>query len=408
MTHPGIIQIVYEADTTTSLTPDPTAMIRRPLLRCLLVITAAATAASCRDTTAPSDTWLTKPTLVNGNKTFAQLSLGDFHSCALQANGEAFCWGLNTQGQSGNGITGNSGVNSPLPVQGGFIFTSISAGGSHTCGILNTGITACWGNNEGGQLGVNSTIPKFEPSPITGEHQFIQISSSTAAHTCGIKANGEAWCWGVGQYGRLGNGATTQRNAPTQVSGGVAFTSISSGGGHTCALTADGTAYCWGLNSRGQVGDGTNADRAIPVPVATTIKFKQIAAGVAHTCALAENGDPYCWGDNVVGALGDGTLDSKSSPTPVEGGFNFESLVVGERHACGLGADGVALCWGYNDVGALGDGTRLTRTTPVLVSSQLVFKKMAAGAYHTCGITTANLTYCWGDNYGFQLGVNEQ
>ena len=381
-------------------------MIRRFFLRSLVAIAAAATLVGCNDTTAPDDLMATKPTPVNGNKTFIDLSLGDFHSCGLQANGEAFCWGLNTQGQSANGVSGNGGTTNPLIVQGGFLFSALSAGGSHTCGILNTGVTVCWGNNEGGQLGVGTTVSRFEPAPISGEHQFIQISSSTAAHTCGIKANGEAWCWGVGQYGRLGNGSSAQRNSPTQVSGGIVFTSIASGGGHSCGLTADGTAYCWGLNTRGQIGDGTNIDRLVPVPVATTIRFKQIAAGVAHTCAIATNGDPYCWGDNFFGALGDATLDPRSSPTPVDGGFTFESVVVGERHACGLTPEGTVKCWGYNELGQLGDGSVINRNSPVSLSSDLTFKKLAAGGFFTCGITVSDKTYCWGDNYGFQLGTD--
>jgi alpha-tubulin suppressor-like RCC1 family protein len=377
----------------------------RPFLRSLIAICATATLVSCADTTPPEDTWATRPTQVNGTNVFTSLALGDVHSCGLLENGHALCWGLNSQGQSGNGVSGGAGVDIPAPVIGGFTFASLSAGGAHTCGILTSGLTYCWGNGEGGQLGTNSTVARFEPAPITGEHLFTQISSSTAAHTCGIKANGEAWCWGFGQYGRLGNGATTQRNVPTLVSGGLTFTSISAGGGHTCGLVTDGSAYCWGLNSRGQLGDGTFTDRSVPVLVSTTIKFKQVAAGVAHTCALSEQGDPYCWGDNVAGALGDGTFESKAVPTPVEGGFNFNSIVVGERHACGLTPENTALCWGYNNAGALGDGTLITRTTPVTLFSAIAFKSLAAGGYHTCGISVTNQTYCWGDNYGFQLGI---
>lgn len=362
----------------------------------------------CADTAPDKPTYIATPTLVNGGKTFVDITGGDFHTCALQADGQAFCWGINTQGQSGNAVSGNAGVNQPTSVIGGFTFSSISAGGAHTCGILLTGFTSCWGNNVGGQLGNGGTIDRFEPSPISGDHLFIQISSSTVAHTCGLKANGEAWCWGQGQYGRLGNGSSTNKTSPTLVSGGLKFTSISAGGGHTCGITADSSAYCWGLNSRGQLGDGTNGDKDVPTRVSTTLKFIQIAAGLAHTCALMENGDPYCWGDNVAGALGDGTFDSRSTPGSVENGPNFVSIVSGERHSCGLDIDGVVLCWGFNEQGALGDGTNVTRTAPVLLNKNIKFKKLAAGAYFTCGISLGGQTYCWGDNYGFQLGVPDQ
>jgi alpha-tubulin suppressor-like RCC1 family protein len=374
--------------------------------RFLFACVAAATLVSCNDVNTTEPTARATPAAILGNKTFVDLALGDFHSCALQANGEAFCWGINTQGQSGNGVSGDESVGTPLVVLGGFIFSSLTAGGSHTCGIQTSGISVCWGNNQGGQLGVNSTITKAEPTPITGEPQFIQISASTFAHTCALKANGEAWCWGIGEFGRLGNGASTQQNVPAQVSGGFSFKSVTAGGGHSCGLTADGTAYCWGYNEQGQIGDGTNTNRLTPVPVATTLKFKQIAAGLTHTCALDTNGNPFCWGDNVAGALGDGSLINKSSPVPVEGGANFTTIAVGERHACGLAPDGIVQCWGYNAFGALGDGTFApSRTQPVLLVNPILFKKIAAGAYHTCGISQSNVTYCWGDNSYHQLGA---
>lgn len=382
-----------------------TFMIRRSSHRLLAALTVLAVI-GCNNSD-ETETWVTKPTQINGNKNFVALSLGDFHSCGLEASGDAFCWGLNSQGQSGNGVAGGAGVNTPTSVIGEAKFTSLSAGGNHTCGINTDGVTMCWGNNTGGQLGVASQQDKFEPTPVAGSHAFIQISAGTIAHTCAIKANGEAWCWGVNEQGQLGTGNHTAATSPVQVGGGIKFISIVSGGGHTCGISTDSSAYCWGLNSRGQLGDGTQNDKLIPTKVSSPIKFKQLVAGIAHTCGLNENGDPYCWGDNVVGAVGDGTFESRTSPTLVAGGPNFDILAAGERHTCGLSGTTV-LCWGYNEYGALGDGTTITRTEPTLLFNQIAFKKIAAGAYFTCGIATSNLTYCWGDNYGFQLGIPDQ
>jgi alpha-tubulin suppressor-like RCC1 family protein len=379
---------------------------RSPL--CIFAATLGITALlSCADTGPQVPDYFTRPMLVNGNKSFTYLALGDFHSCGLLADGEAFCWGLNAGGQSGNGVASDVGVNTPIAVIGNFRFGSITAGGNHSCGILLDGTTMCWGNNVGGQLGVGSVQDKFEPTPVVDQHHFIQVSASTISHTCAVEDNGEAWCWGSGEFGRLGNGTVTQQNSPVLVSGGISFISISTGGGHTCGISVDGSAYCWGFNFRGELGDGTTEDRLVPTKVATTIKFKQIASGLSHTCALSEIGDPYCWGDNTFGSLGDGTTVSKSVPTPVSGALNFESIVVGERHACGLDVDGNVHCWGYNELGSLGDGTTLTRPTPVALDTTIAFSKIAAGAYHTCGIALTGQTFCWGSNYAFQLGVNE-
>lgn len=381
-------------------------MICRSPLRFIAAVGAFALA-GCMNNEPAADTFITKPVAINGTRTFVELSLGDLHSCGRQADGQVFCWGSNNAGQSGNGVPGGTASNVPRVLIGGALFSSISAGGVHTCGINVDGLTMCWGNNQVGQLGVGSNQDKFEPAPTIGSHQFIQVSASTFNHTCGLKANGEVWCWGLNENGQLGIGNHTNQVIPTQVGGGVKFISISSGGAHTCGIATDSSAYCWGLNSRGQIGDGTNTERQIPTKVAAPLKFKQIASGLAHTCALAENGDPYCWGDNVVGALGDGSLNSRSSPGPVSSAPAFESLVSGERHTCGLDSGGNVLCWGFNNAGALGDGTTETKTEPVSLFTTVKFKQLAAGAYHTCGISITNVTYCWGDNFTFQLGVSD-
>lgn len=381
-------------------------MNRRFVRRIIVLGAFTAFLGSCKDIVEPVNNFRNIAEPVSGGRIFTDLALGDFHSCGLNSVGEVFCWGANQQGQSGNGLSANERAAAPIAVLGGFIFAKIYAGGSHSCGITTDGVSMCWGNNVGGQLGIGSVETKPQPTAVVGGQVFTSLTTSTAAHTCGLTAAGAAWCWGENEFGRLGDGTQTLRNAPVAVSGGIVFTSISAGGGHTCGLTAAGTAYCWGLNSRGQVGDGTTANKLVPVPVSTSLKFRQIAAGVAHTCALTEQNIPYCWGDNVAGALGDGTTtSSQNTPVPVAGGNDFTMITVGERHACGLTGEGIVLCWGFNQFGALGDGTFITRTTPVPLSVPILFKKIAAGGYHTCGISVSNVTFCWGDNSGLQLGA---
>lgn len=381
-------------------------MNRRFVLRVLTVIAASATVVSCTEVTAPVSLSRAVPAPILGSRVFTELALGDFHSCGLTVGGEAFCWGVNTQGQSGNGLSSDEGIATPLIVLGGSVFTKLYAGGSHSCGILQTSGSVCWGNNGAGQLGVGSYLTKVEPTTVSGEHVFADLSLSTVFHSCGLKAAGSVWCWGDNEYGRLGDGTTTRRNTPVVVSGNLVFASISAGGAHNCGLTGDGTAYCWGLNSRGQLGDGTDQNRLVPTAVATALKFKQIVAGLAHTCALALDNLAYCWGDNIVGALGDETtVEFRNTPDKVSGQNQFRTMVVGERHACGITVEGITLCWGFNNFGGLGDGTFISRRAPVPLSTPILFNKIAAGGYHTCGITPAGVTYCWGDNSGSQLGT---
>src|SRR5664280_1093122 len=65
------------------------------------------------------------------------------------------------------------------------------------------------------------------------------------AHTCALAPSGQAYCWGNNDEGHLGDNTTTQRSTPVAVQqGGTTFTSITSGSFHTCGLTSAGAAYC--------------------------------------------------------------------------------------------------------------------------------------------------------------------
>jgi hypothetical protein len=85
------------------------------------------------------------------------------------------------------------------------------------------------------------------------------------SHSCTLPTDGKVKCWGRNNHGQLGDGTTTDRTTPTEVSGITNATSIAPGGSHTCALLTDGKMKCWGSNACGQLGDGTTTDCYTPV-----------------------------------------------------------------------------------------------------------------------------------------------
>ena len=239
------------------------------------------------------------------------------------------------------------------------------------------------------------------------------------SHTCGITTSGRAYCWGLNDYGQIGDGSTAPRALPTAVASGHTFTAITAGSEHTCALATTGLAYCWGGGSGGQLGTGDRPNMLAyreftPVQVSTNTAFESIVAGYRHTCALGSGGVAYCWGSYSHGALGR-WVDVLSSPTHTRP-FNFSTplrfsvLTAGNQTTCGLSSTRTAYCWGWNSSGQIGDGTQNTddknndRFTPTPVVGGHLYIALSAGDSHACGLTTQRLTYCWGSGSSGELG----
>jgi len=292
--------------------------------------------------------------------------------------------------------------------------TSISAGEDHTCILKSDGKAYCWGDNSVGQLGNGSTESSMTPVAVSGGLNFESISVGWD-HTCGVTDANDAYCWGRGRYGRLGNGSSENSMIPTAVSGGLSFESVNSGLAHTCGITTDGDAFCWGRGEDGILGQNSVASSPVPVPVSGGLTFGSINAGSATTCAIATNGDAYCWGASDFGNLlgqGEDERDGKIAPGLVAGKFHFKpnSVSVGLDHVCAISTADKAVCWGRGRYGKLGIGSAdalgviENLMTPREVKGNISFAQLATGVFQTCGIATNGKAYCWGRNGSGQLG----
>ena len=316
------------------------------------------------------------PVAVGGGHTFVSLIAGLLHTCGLTAAGEAWCWGLGDEGQLGDGVfhPAGSGTATPVAVVGGHRFLSLTATDANTCGISTAGAAYCWGRNSSGQLG-NGAIANWPsmgsatPVAVTGGFVFSSLSAGRN-HVCGVVSGGAAWCWGANYYGQLGSSASfgAESSVPVVVSSGLLFTSVAGGDYHTCGVTTAGEGYCWGSKNYGQAGTGAFGDAngdPNPTPVAGGLAFAGIDVGDLFSCGLTTAGVAWCWGYAYLGQLGHGvTPFAEPGPVAVIGGHTFTSLSVGGSHSCGLATDGIAYCWGSNGNGELGDGTVLTQGPP--------------------------------------------
>ena len=194
---------------------------------------------------------------------------------------------------------------------------------------------------------------------------------------CAILDDGSVSCWGIGTYGALGDGTTTNRQTPASTSSlgsGRTAVSIAIGTHNTCAILDDGSVSCWGLNDNGELGDGTTTQRNTPTQTDSLGLGRTaiaISAGYQHTCAILDDGSVSCWGKNEFGRLGDGTVTQRLTPTQTASlGTDRTAVAIsaGYQHTCAILDDGSVSCWGYNGNGQLGDGTTKERNTPTQTS----------------------------------------
>lgn len=333
------------------------------------------------------------------------ITTGSTHSCALTASGGVKCWGDNDYGQLGDGTTTDHYT--PMDVQGLTSgVTAIIAGGFHTCALTASGGVKCWGLNYAGELGDGTTTYRYTPVDVQGLTSGVSVVATRWDHTCALTTSGGVKCWGENGYGQLGDGTTTNSSTPMDVVGLTSgVNAISMGGNHTCALTISGGVKCWGRGSEGQMGDGSTTSRSTPTDISgLTNGISAITAGGGHTCALTTSGGIRCWGSNGYGQLGDGTNTNHYTPVDVQGLTSGISAVVTRwKHTCALTQAGGGKCWGTNDFGQLGDGTIISRSTPVDISGLTSgISAIATGWFHTCALTTSGGVKCWG--HGDYLG----
>ncbi|MBN1438850.1 MAG: hypothetical protein JW929_05500, partial [Anaerolineales bacterium] len=259
---------------------------------------------------------------------------------------------------------------------------ALAAGGEHTCALIGDaefgdGYIQCWGKNDFGQLGDDTTTDSNRPVDLYwggGDGIFRGVTAGWG-HSCGFgdfldEPVGGVYCWGYNKNGELGDG--TDSNSPVneyqvRVWGLHGVVAMAAGDDHTCALLGNGSVKCWGLNDSGQLGDGTTNSSNTPVEVKyLTGGVVSITAGWGHTCALIQDGGVRCWGDNQYGQLGDGTSVPYRAERGIVAGLpnDIVAIAAGGGHTCALRSSSQVLCWGNNQYGELGDGTSSNRNLP--------------------------------------------
>lgn len=207
------------------------------------------------------------PKIINGLTSGVKaVVVGTAHTCILTLAGGVKCWGSNGEGQLGDGTRINRAT--PVDVSGLTSgVTAIAASGYQTCALTPNGLQ-CWGINVFGTLGDSMVTNYATPVNVAGLKSSVNLIDMSGSHICVLTLGGGAKCWGDNRQGQLGDGTTTQQPAPVNVEGlESGIIDIATGSLHTCALTSDGKIKCWGFNITGQLGDGTTTQKSTPVDV---------------------------------------------------------------------------------------------------------------------------------------------
>jgi alpha-tubulin suppressor-like RCC1 family protein len=279
------------------------------------------------------------------------IAYGAFHLCALLRDGTVQCWGNNKFGQCGvapamsearcdpgDGIVAAC-ERRPRAVAGLTGVRALTAGRNHTCALLADGNARCWGLNDSAQLGNGraepDSAPRPEPTAVVGLADVVQLSAG-GSHTCAVLADGAVRCWGWGDLGQLGGAATTPCTvagsppfrcalAPVAVPELTGAAAVAAGRWHTCAVLRAGGIRCAGRNDEGQAGLGgpTGATcSAFPDTFPCAQTFGEVAAPAAravtvgnyHACGLMLDGTVRCWGAGYYGQVGDGMTTNRPAP----------------------------------------------------------------------------------------------
>ncbi len=279
-----------------------------------------------------------------------------------------------------------------------------ATGRFHTVLAKSDGTCWTWGGNSEGQIGDGTTSPRPLPGQVTVLSGVVAAAAGLY-HSVALKSDGTVWAWGRNMFGQLGDGTTNERLSPVEVTAITGVTAVAGGENSTYALKGDGTVWAWGGNSDGQLGDGTTSNRLAPVQVQGLAGVTAIAAGNLFGLALRSDGTIWAWGSNAYGNLGDGTTTPRLTPVQVTSLAGAAAIAAGGYHAAAVLGDGTLWCWGSGSYGELGNGSQpMTVPTPVQAIGVAGAVSVEAGISHTVAILADRTLRAFGWNFYGQLG----
>jgi hypothetical protein len=165
------------------------------------------------------------------------------------------------------------------------------------------------------------------PVALSGVYNFSSVGLGLY-HSCGVLFNGSVLCWGLNNYGELGNGNTSSMYYPVALSGVYNFSSVSAGDYHSCGVLLNGFVLCWGRNDYGELGLEPNLYSPAEALAGMVLGRSSDTWGLAST-----------FGRGVVAFMG--SLDHNTVRYDASGGWRHLVLTYDQGSSLWLYVDGL-------------------------------------------------------------------
>lgn len=252
------------------------------------------------------------PRVIFPTESFSQLHCGKKFSFALTSNYEAKIWG--------------SIQFSEVPDSS---FEKIAASSNIFLGIeKDSNFLWTWAKSSGSKL---LNLPELCDSLPA----VIKVSCGKN-FVVAIAENGSVWSWGDNQFGQLGMNTrdTTPSRTPIDISSyfECEMVDIHCGAEFAVGVDAKHSSYSWGRNSSGELGIGKLSEcQERPIRIAVNPKSSnppRFFCGDNYVFMIDSNGECFCWGSNFYCQLGfeNPIRDHYTIPLPQQ--FCLETSVV--------------------------------------------------------------------------------
>ena len=327
--------------------------------------------------------------------TWGDISVGAY-TAAIKSNGTLWAWGLNSQGQYGDGTTTTRNIPTRVGFESNWSSVAVS---SSTLSIKTDGSLWAWGSNGNGQLGDGTTTDRNTPTRIGTDNNWASVSSQTVS--AGIKTDGSLWAWGrVTDWD--GTDILNYGSSPTRIGTDTNWASVKVGGRFIIAIKTDGSLWAWGrIMNLGNTEVFINYGNT-PTRIGNDSNWASISIGSTFIMALKTDGSLWAWGNSIVGEFGNVT--TSSIPIQMGAETNWNSVSVGSNFWTAIKNDGSLWACGQIRDGSWALITNYGYTTPTRIGSDTNWARVIAGGDSVLAVKADNSLWAWGSNFSGQLG----